>query len=155
MITEFDDLAKRLKGIKFFESMESIPDFFMPIGNLGYSIINRSNLDLMTREIVIVRTASLANCKFELYHHKPIALRVGVRGGVLMKLLTLDVNFEDAKISSLVQFVDELHVSTVADAEKLKPWFTEDEIKQIILVHGYYKMLAGYINTFGIDPYGD
>ena len=70
-------------------------------------------------------------------------------------MLTLDVNFEDAKINSLVQFVDELHVSTVADAEKLKPWFTEDEIKQIILVHGYYKMLAGYINTFGINPYGD
>jgi len=109
-------------------------------------------LDLITREIVIVRTAALANCKFELYHHKPIALRVGVSGIDLVKLLKLEVEFDDDKTNSLVAFVDELHVATVADTATLLPWFTEEEIKQIILVHGYYKMLAGYINSFGIQP---
>jgi hypothetical protein len=152
MINDFDDLSRRLTGIKFFESLESLPDFFIPIGNLGYSIINHSDLDLITREIVIVRTASLANCKFELYHHKPIALRVGVSGIDLVKLLKLEVEFDDDKTNSLVAFVDELHVATVADTATLLPWFTEEEIKQIILVHGYYKMLAGYINSFGIQP---
>ncbi len=120
--------------------------------------LTRLELSHHQREIVIVRTAALSQCPYEITQHKPIALskNIGWTEPQLIEVMTGKMRdnsiWTDAD-KQLLLFVDQVFTTTNVDDETFKatkPYFSERELVEITMMVGMYRMLAGFLNTFAI-----
>ncbi len=111
-------------------------------------------LALRDQEIVILRTSRAADCPFEFNTHVSLARRAGISDEALMSLAG-DLSTLDDRDRLLAAAVDELCATdtwTDATWERLRTEFDDASLVEVLAIVGYYRMLAGLINAFAVDP---
>lgn len=112
-------------------------------------------IDRRTTELLILRVAHLAECEYELEHHKRLAARA--------KLTTVEVDRVaegpsalgwSARDQALLRAVDELHERrdlTDATWAEVREHLDEEQAIELVLLVGHYEMLATAIRTLRIE----
>jgi len=120
---------------------------------------DETTLDPRLREIIILRTGWVTQSVYEFGQHVLAARKVGLSDGVITATTRpLDqTDWEPLELAAL-RMVDDLHG---ADCVSPRVWEDldrlagqEDAIAMIALV-GFYRMVAGLLNSLGVQPEDD
>lgn len=128
--------------------------------DLGVTILSRLSLSARRRELVILLVARHTGCAYEWVQHAPIALAAGLSQTEIAALAVGGGEWPDPADRALVEAVaDLLNEDDITEPvwRRLEAVFPPDQIVEAILVAGYYRMLAGYLNGLRVDadPQGE
>jgi len=105
-------------------------------------------------ELVILRTAWLSGCDYELDHHRRIGAAAGLSAEEIERATTDSLTGWGPRERALLTAVDELHASeNLSDEtwEELRRHLDERRAIEFLLLTGHYRMLATFINTLRIQ----
>jgi alkylhydroperoxidase family enzyme len=105
------------------------------------------------RELMIIRTAALCRCAYELEHHLEIGADVGLTDQDLASLTGEASEAWTPRERLLVAAVDELHANhTIRDAtwRELSALLTTEQLVELPMLVGHYILLAGTLRSLGV-----
>ena len=144
------------RPLNVFATLAHRPALMARVNALGGYIVTRGLLDFRTRELVILRTAGTARSTYELYHHRPAGERAGLTAAEVAAAADPSRRQAwDAADRALLDVVDELlSTRTISDDRwaKLTAAFDEDRCLEVLMLTGFYAMLAGMLNGLGVEP---
>ena len=157
------EALEALPPLNIFRTLAQAETAFRPALRLGAAILGQGELDPRRRELAILRTAAATGAEYEWIQHEAIARGVGatddqidaVRRGVLHSDAFDD---DDRLVLNCAEELlrdDGIRETTFA---AVKERLSDREIVELILAVGYYRMLAGLMNSVAIDldePLGD
>jgi AhpD family alkylhydroperoxidase len=153
-------LAKSLPGpdgqpLNIFRTLVRLPELMRRTNALGGYFFVAGQLPLRVRELVILRTAGRAKCAYEASQHRWLGAEAGLTAEETNAALDPSIphGWSDAE-SRLLDFVDELLASDVVSPDSwnlLESDFSETERLELLVLVGYYRMLAGVLNTLGVE----
>lgn len=118
----------------------------------GAAIFN-GELPARDREVLILRTAWLAQCRAQWVYHEAPAARAGLTGADIAAIVEGPVSAAlDEWDRVLVHVVDQLRErGTIDDAtwEVLAARYTTEQLIEVPLIAGHYLMIAYALNSFG------
>lgn len=122
---------------------------------LGGAFMFRSTIGDRNREIVIVRVARNARCEYEYAQHLVIAQTCGVSADECRALLRQEPGPGFSALErAIIDAVDELFgddcVSDATWATLAAEW-DEQQLIELVMLTGYYRMLAGFLNSAGVE----
>lgn len=107
-------------------------------------------------ELVILRTAYLRECGYELTHHKRLARRTGLTAEDVLRVEAgPDAEGWTPRQRALLSAVDMLQATKELDDPTwaaLRSHLDEPRVIEFLLLAGHYDMLATFINTLRIEP---
>ena len=107
---------------------------------LGAGLLGHNTISDGERELVILRTCERAGCEYEWGVHKTF--------------FAPEPPSEERQ-ALLVRLVDELHdgddVSDALWAELAAEW-TEPQLLELLVLHGWYRLIAGVANAARLEP---
>ncbi|HYB12988.1 MAG TPA: carboxymuconolactone decarboxylase family protein [Myxococcota bacterium] len=142
--------------LNVFKLMALAETCFRPLLRLGTAILARQKLNAKLRELAILRVAALSGARYEWIQHVPIAHHVGATDDQVAALErgSIDAPCFDATERAVLRLTGELVEGVRARdatydevAQRLSP----QEIVELILAVGYYRMLATLMETAAID----
>lgn len=131
---------------------------------VGAAIRFHGQLDAPCRELAILLVAQHRRAAFEWYAHAPIGRRVGLPDKVLEALrrgevppLATDALAATHRVTVELLGTGRLTQDSFDTAVRV---LGEEQLVELVLVIGYYGMLAGVLNGFaigapGVDPFAD
>jgi alkylhydroperoxidase family enzyme len=132
-----------------FARHEKLFEAWDPFG----SAIFKGELPERDREVLILRTAWLTRCRVQWAYHEAPAARAGLSAADIGAIVE---GPESAALDPwdrvLVSVVDQLHEhSTIDDAtwSALAARYTTEQLIEVPLVAGHYRMVAYALNSFG------
>jgi len=142
--------------LNVFKLMALAETCFRPLLRLGTAILGRQKLSPKLRELAILRVAALCGARYEWVQHVPIAKHTGVSDAQVTALErgAIDAACFDASERAVLRLAGELvegvraEDKTFADVAQR---FSPQEIVELILTTGYYRMLATLMETAAID----
>ncbi|MCB9609944.1 MAG: carboxymuconolactone decarboxylase family protein [Polyangiaceae bacterium] len=117
---------------------------FMPFGQLPHR----------TRERLILRTAWNCRCEYEWGQHADLGQRWGVDQAELSKIAKGPEAAWSALERAQLLAADELHRDRCVSAgtwQALREHHTDAELIELLLLVGHYQMLAGFLNSAGVQ----
>jgi alkylhydroperoxidase family enzyme len=124
---------------------------------LGAGLI-RGDLPAGDRELVILRTAWRCRAWYVWCQHAVLAERAGVAGPDVVRVAAgPDAPGWSARQRLLLAATDELcdrHVVADGTWEQLAAELSEPELIELCMLVGHYEMLAGVLNSLGVEPEG-
>jgi alkylhydroperoxidase family enzyme len=161
---EVREMLSRLPApVGIFNMMAHAETVLKPLMKLGGTFLGKLELDPLLRELVILHAVNLEGGEYEWVQHVPVVLALGGTQAQIDALRAGDdqaVCFSDAQKAAL-RFAREVVVDVGASNESLaeaKKHLSEREIVELILVAGFYIMLARLTETLDIPndpPVGD
>jgi 4-carboxymuconolactone decarboxylase len=133
------------------------PDVFGDFLPFGRRMLRDSSLDPRERELLIMRTAYRCRARYEWSHHEVIGRRAGLTDDDLSRLAeetTDDPESADPARTLLLRAADELvagHVLSEPTWAALAATYPVPQIIEICLLVGEYAMLAGALNSLGVQ----
>lgn len=123
---------------------------------LGGTILGRQKLDARLRELAILRIAQVSRARYEWDQHVPIALAAGV---TQEQIDALEAGRSEAacfdKIDGLLlDFTGEVMRdvrASDASLARMTEQFSSQEVVELVLVIGFYMMVARLLETTGVD----
>ena len=107
-------------------------------------------------ELVILRVAHLCDCEYEWRAHERIAAAAGLSAEQIAAARAgADAAIWSAHERGLVRAVDELFAQRVVSADtwdSLRGPYSDEQLIELLMLIGHYEMLAGLINSLGIQP---
>lgn len=162
-----DDVAELLKGglqapngqyLNIFTTMAHHPKLlkrFLPFGGF---FLNKGLIPAREREIVILRVGHNTSSVYEFGQHTVIGKRCGLTDDEIAAT-TLNVNAHDwsSRDTTLLLMTDEIcRDNCVSDSTwaALQSDWSEAELCELVVLVGEYRMVAGFLNTMGVqlDP---
>jgi alkylhydroperoxidase family enzyme len=149
--------------LNIFKAMAHAERNFVPLLELGGTILARQKLDGKLRELAILFVAADTGARYEWVQHVPIAKRAGATDAQVRALESKDIEAAcfDEEERAVLRFTREV----VRDVKASKPTFdamarrfSGQEIVELILAIGFYMMVARLMETIEIDlepPLGD
>jgi alkylhydroperoxidase family enzyme len=104
------------------------------------------------RELAILRVAALAHSEYELRQHRRIARGVGLGED------EIDAAIAGEAPRPLLAFVEAVANDVDAPDELWQPLasvYTDEQMLELVLLVGFYRMIAGALNTVGVPLDGD
>lgn len=126
---------------------------FKPLTTLGLRLLIGEKTTMRDRELAILRVARRAQAPYEWANHVGAALAGGATGE------EIDLVADDAAVwpsradAVLMQMTDELCADDCISDETwaaLKETRTDLEIVELIFVVGFYRAMAGFLNSVGV-----
>lgn len=123
---------------------------------LGGAFMFGSNIGDRHREIVIIRIARNTRCEYEYAQHYVLAQNWGMTADECVEVVGRSVvgdaftDFERAIIAGVDELCDDDLVSDATWAQLAAEWDDRQLIEYVMLA-GYYRMLAGYLNSAGVQ----
>ena len=151
------DVLERLPEprINLFRMLANAPALIGPTLRLGQTILTGSDLDPEIRELVILHTARVTQADYEWTQHEQIARLVGVSEEKIETVARGDLGgCFDEREGLALRLADEVlrdgaaGVEVVAEAEST---LGRAELIEVLLVTGYYAMLAGVMRSVELD----
>ena len=142
--------------IGIFRTLVHHPEMFRRALGLGATFLFEGKLPGREREIVILRTAWRAGSEYEWGQHLVIGGEAGLTATEMTALATDEPAGSDDD-QALVAMVDELfadHRLSEATWDALATRWDVPERIELLLLCGFYRMLAGFLNTadVALDP---
>ena len=146
-----------IEPLALFRTLAVHDELFSRMRALGAGILGRGRLEPRDREIVIHRTCARTEAEYEWGVHvvaygKPLGLTDWQIGA------TVDGAADDpawsARDALLIRLADELHdTCDVSDAlwTALAEQFRNDQLLELVITAGWYRLLSGVINTARIQ----
>jgi 4-carboxymuconolactone decarboxylase len=137
-----------------FTTLIRNPDIFADFLPLGERLLRLSTLDPRERELLIMRVARRCHAPYEWSHHEVIGRAVGLTDDDLTVLAVDTVDDSDPLRAVLLRAADELvrthRLSDMAWSDLAERYPTE-QIIEICMLVGQYAMLAGVLNSLGVQ----
>jgi alkylhydroperoxidase family enzyme len=161
---EVREMLSRLPApVGIFNMMAHAETVLKPLMKLGGAFLGKLALDPLLRELVILHAVNLEGGEYEWVQHVPIVLALG---GTQAHIDALRAGDDQAACFSaaekaVLRFAREVVVDVGASEEALaeaKKHLSEREVVEVILVAGFYIMLARLTETLDIPndpPVGD
>jgi AhpD family alkylhydroperoxidase len=160
---EVREALEVLPPLNIFRTVAHADTAVRPLLRLGGAILGQGELDPRRRELAILRTAAVTGAEYEWIQHESIARGVGASDEQIAAVKAGDLEGEafDDDDRLVLRCTDELlrndaiGEATFASARER---LSDREILELILAVGYYRMLAGVMNSVAIDldaPLGD
>ena len=129
-------------------------DIFADFLPFGRRLLLLSTLDPRERELLIMRVAWRCRCAYEWSHHEAIGRPAGLTDDDLAALATEAVDDHDPVRALLLRVADELvtaHRLGERTWAELSGRYPTEQVIEICLLVGQYAMLAGALNTLGVQ----
>jgi alkylhydroperoxidase family enzyme len=140
-----------------FTTLVRNPDVFGDFLPFGRRMLHGSSLHPRERELLILRTAFRCRARYEWSHHEVIGRKAGLTDDDLSALTqeaTDDPDPADPARTLLLRAADELvadHVLSDRTWAALAATYPVPQIIEICLLVGEYVMLAGALNSLGVQ----
>jgi AhpD family alkylhydroperoxidase len=152
-----------LPPLNIFRTAAHADTAVRPLLRLGGAILGQGELDPRRRELAILRTAAVTGAEYEWIQHEAIARGVGAGAEQIaaVKAGDLDADAFDEDDRLVLRCAEELlRNDAIGEAtfSSTRKRLSDREIVELILAVGYYRMLAGLMNSVAIDldePLGD
>ncbi len=139
-----------------FATMVHNPRLMKRLNVLGGYFVAHGLLEPRDRELVVMRTAYRAGCDYEFGRHTLLVGREGLlTDDEVERIATDDLGAgwspQDAQ---LLRLADEITADDRASDEltgQLAERFSDAELIEVTLLVGFYRMLAGYLNTLDVN----
>jgi 4-carboxymuconolactone decarboxylase len=157
------EALENLPPLNIFRTLAHAETAFRPGLQLGGAILGQGDLDPRRRELAILRTAAVTGAEYEWIQHEAIARGVGAGDEQIaaVKKGDLEADDFDADDRLVLRCAEELlRNDTIGEAtfSSARERLSDREILELMLAVGYYRMLAGVMNSVAIDldePLGD
>lgn len=151
-----ETFAKLPAPLNVFKMLANATTCFRPAIQLGTAILGRTELNAVLRELIILRVGKLAGCSYEWGQHTVIGKMVGVSDEQIAALERddLDATCFDEPTRLTLRFATEVARDVRAsDATfaTMTPHFSPRQIVEVIVTVGYYRMLAGVLESCAVD----
>ena len=151
-----DRLAgERGRPLNVFRTLANHPRLFLRWLGLGEQLLDHSTLPPRLRELVILRTATLAGSSYEWAHHTVIGRSAGLSEDEIARVREGPdaAGWSDTDLAVL-RAVDELYggndLSESTWAGLSTRWHTQQLMEMVITV-GFYTMTATFLNAFRVE----
>jgi AhpD family alkylhydroperoxidase len=138
-------------------SLSAAPDVMETLMPFLGAIMDRSSIDLATKELVIMRVSQLNNCRYCLAAHRGAALESGVPESHLAAVCDQapGESLPDRE-RAIIAWVDQvvLDASDVTDelVERMRDHLRDDQLIELTLLAGATTMLNQYCTAFAVPP---
>jgi 4-carboxymuconolactone decarboxylase len=160
---EADELQQELLGalgghraLNIFKTLVRHPKLFRRWSPFAGRLLQGSALSPRDREIVILRTALRCGSAYEWGQHVSIAREAGLSDDEIRAVASGPDACED-DVALLVRTVDELRDdSCITDATwaALAGRYSDEQLIELPMLSGHYALLAGVLNSVGVQPEG-
>jgi AhpD family alkylhydroperoxidase len=116
-------------------------------------LMPRGRLPRRETELVILRTAALNHCDYELDHHRRLGARAGLSESEITRAIDPASSGWSERDAALLDAANQLSAERDLDDptwQRLRNHLTEPEAIEFLLLTGHYSMLATFINTLRI-----
>lgn len=154
-----DILAASIGGgdqpANIFATLARHPKLFKRFNLFGGYLLNKGLLPAREREIVILRIGWNARSIYEFGQHMAIGRRCGITEDEIAALASEDPGDDWSDTDrDLITMADELCADDcVSDATfaRLAQRWGDDEVMELIIVAGFYRLVSGFLNSVGIE----
>ncbi|MBO0686145.1 MAG: carboxymuconolactone decarboxylase family protein [Candidatus Dormibacteraeota bacterium] len=158
---EQDELLATLgenRRMHIFRTLVRHPRLFRRWSPFGGHLLRRGRLAARDRELVILRTAFRCGCAYEWAQHVAIAREAGLSEAEIRRVAEGPTAPGWApQDATLLSAADELHDAHRIGEEtwgRLAARFGEQELIELTMLAGHYALLAGTLNSLGVQPEG-
>jgi alkylhydroperoxidase family enzyme len=130
------------------------PDVFADLLPFGQRLLQRSTLDPRERELLILRVAWRCRASYVFAHHEVIGRSAGLTDEDLGAVAADPADGQDPLRAVLVRAADELvrdHRLSDPTWGELSDRYSTEQVIEICLLAGQYAMLAGTLNSLGVQ----
>jgi AhpD family alkylhydroperoxidase len=149
--TVFDDTGRPLP---IFGALAHHPPLLARFNSFGALLRTSTVTEPAHRELIVLRIAHRARCGFEFEQHLPLARAAGVAEGSIAAA-TNQGAAERPVDRLLLALTDELFdgdgISDATWAAASELW-TPDQLLELIVTAGFFRLAAGLINAIGLGP---
>jgi AhpD family alkylhydroperoxidase len=149
--------ARTTAPLNLFTTMGRNRGMFRRWLRFASTLMPRGGLPRIDTELVILRVSHRTGAEYEAVHHRRIGRRAGLTDDQIAAA------FSDERASGpwtprqmlLLAAVDELHYDDRISEETfsgLRPELSDNDLVELCMLAGHYSMLAGLINSLGIEP---
>jgi len=113
----------------------------------------KSELPLRDREFLTLRATYRTGAEYYFGHHVLMAEAAGIPPEVLREITSPHGTFDEGD-ALLIAIADELidnGVLSDATWRAMRERYTESQAMELVLLPGFYRMVAGFVNTLGIE----
>jgi alkylhydroperoxidase family enzyme len=145
-------LAEMGASPNVFRMLAHRPDVLAAWLEFGGPLTIQGRVPMRTRELVILRVALRCSCEYEWANHVLGALSAGITTAEIASLAQGTGSWSEAEAAGLA-LVDDLCADDCASEETWKTLtatYDEGEIIELLLVIGFYRMNAGFLNSLGV-----
>lgn len=138
--------------LNIFQMLSHHPKLFKRFNLMGGFILNKGLIPEREREIVILRVGWRAQSVYEFGQHTEIGLRCGLTEAEIAGLAGADHPWSDDD-RLLIALADDLCADDcVSDATfaGLSARWNEAELIELVVTAGFYRLVSGFLNTFGV-----
>ena len=131
------------------------PELALRIGSVGEYLRFRGKLSDVDRELAILVAAHCSACEFEWFIHEPIAIVAGLSPDTLQAIKESKTpDSLSCRQSLIIEIVSELFKTKTLSHESYvaaQTEFDDDCLIEIVVIAGFYKMLAFVLNAFDVQ----
>jgi 4-carboxymuconolactone decarboxylase len=134
------------------------PAALRPMSALGHAIVHRAELTAPLREIAILAVAQTSRCEYERVHHENLSRAIGMAESTIRAAADGDVDALGGDERLVWQFAAQIAGDVRADpaiTEQLLARLGRRQVTELVLVAGFYGMLARIIETCGVELEAD
>jgi 4-carboxymuconolactone decarboxylase len=148
-------IDRRLGDNNIFPTFARHADLFRAWLPFGGFLLTAGRLPGRDRELLILRTAVNCGSSYEWGQHVRISLDGGIEREAIDRVLAgPDAEGWNPHEAALLRGADELHAdSRLSDAtwDTLAETYETEQLMEVAIVVGHYQMLAGALNSFGVE----
>lgn len=142
--------------LNVFATMAHNPGVMRRVNALGGRFLRKGTLGDRVREIIILRSSYRSGSEYEFGQHTLIGRDIGLTDDEIRALATdaADAASWSARERRVIDAVDELAATdTVSDAtwNGLRDDWSDSQLVELLLLPGFYRMLAGLLNAAGVQ----
>lgn len=150
--------AGRSQPLNIFATLVRAPGLYRRWSAFAGKLLRGGKLPERDRELVILRTAHRCHAAYEWGQHVSIARDAGITDEEILRVAEGPAadGWGDHD-RALITAVDELHdAHCLSDAtwQTLASSYTEQQMIELTFLSGHYAMLAGALNSCGVQPEG-
>ena len=159
---ELDDAQRELVAasgspqLNIFRTLARHPGLFRRWLPFGGKLLGGGKLSGRDRELVILRTAFVCRARYEWAQHVSIARAAGLADEEIRAVARgADDPVWGEHDGALLRAVDELHDEhciSEATWNALEHQYTTEQLIEVPMLSGHYAMLAGALNSLGVQP---
>lgn len=162
MVEEMSDDQRALLGspegigpLNIFATLVRHPGLYRKWAPFGGKLLHAGKLPARDRELVILRVAWRCEAAYEWGQHVAIARQAGLDDDEIRRVADgADAPGWSDGDAALLRAVDELHDEhCISDAtwKALTARYTEQQLIELLMLAGHYALLAGTLNSLGVQ----
>jgi len=151
-------INEEMATLNAFRALMNSPAAAGAAAGLLRTLMYRNKLDARLRELIILRTGWRTGSEYEFCQHAGVSRGLGMTNEEILGVRDPDACKAYSEIDrAVIRMADELHERaeiTPATWSALERKFSPGELVELVLVSGFWRMMAGFLKTSGIpiDP---